>query len=66
MSAGQYLGLCGNSGLSYAPHIHYHLQNSATIFTGDGLPIQFISFNSDEKYIEKGEMEFGTFVKNEE
>ena len=61
---GQYLGLCGNSGLSYAPHIHYHMQNSGTIFSGDGLPVQFKSFYSDEKYIETGEMEYGKYVQN--
>ncbi|HEX4775045.1 MAG TPA: M23 family metallopeptidase [Candidatus Saccharimonadales bacterium] len=28
VKAGQKLGLCGNSGNSSEPHIHYHLQNS--------------------------------------
>ncbi|MSU58964.1 MAG: DUF3887 domain-containing protein [Pedosphaera sp.] len=37
---GQVLGLCGNSGNSSEPHIHYHLQNSAV--TQDGLGIKCV------------------------
>jgi murein DD-endopeptidase MepM/ murein hydrolase activator NlpD len=35
--AGQLLGLCGNSGHSTEPHIHFHLQNSPAVFQGTGL-----------------------------
>ena len=33
---GQFLGLCGNSGNSSEPHLHFHLQNSATLQDGIG------------------------------
>ncbi len=28
VTTGQPLGMCGNSGVSFAPHLHYHLQDS--------------------------------------
>jgi murein DD-endopeptidase MepM/ murein hydrolase activator NlpD len=27
LKSGQFIGLCGNSGNSSEPHLHYHLQN---------------------------------------
>ncbi len=51
---GQFLGLCGNSGHAAQAHLHYHLQNSPVIFSGEGLPIQFHSYVADGKEIEKG------------
>jgi murein DD-endopeptidase MepM/ murein hydrolase activator NlpD len=30
---GDKIGRCGNSGTSFAPHLHYHLQNSYTLVT---------------------------------
>lgn len=39
VTAGQPLGLCGNSGNTSEPHVHFHLQNSATPLQGDGLPV---------------------------
>lgn len=41
VAAGQQLGLCGNSGNSSEPHIHYHLQNVPEPLGGEALPIQF-------------------------
>ena len=34
---GQVLGLCGNSGNSSEPHIHYHLQNTPIVQDGTGI-----------------------------
>jgi hypothetical protein len=34
---GQLLGLCGNSGNSSEPHLHYHLQNTPIIQDGTGI-----------------------------
>lgn len=41
VKAGDPIGLCGNSGNTSEPHVHYHLQNSATPLKGDGLPVFF-------------------------
>lgn len=38
---GQLLGLCGNSGNSSEPHLHYHLQNSPRLQDGVGIRCVF-------------------------
>ena len=38
---GQRLGLCGNSGNSSEPHLHYHLQNTEIVQDGTGIPCFF-------------------------
>jgi hypothetical protein len=55
IKGGQLLGLCGNSGHSSEPHLHYHLQNSPVMFQGEGLPAQFAKYQADGKTVERGE-----------
>jgi len=38
---GQTIGLCGNSGNSSEPHLHYHLQNTPIIQDGTGIKCYF-------------------------
>jgi len=38
---GQFIGLCGNSGNSSEPHLHYHLQNTPIIQDGTGIKPYF-------------------------
>ncbi len=38
---GQLIGLCGNSGNSSEPHLHYHLQNTPIIQDGKGIKCIF-------------------------
>ena len=38
---GQVIGLCGNSGNSSEPHLHYHLQNTPIIQDGTGVKCCF-------------------------
>lgn len=52
---GQRLGLCGNSGNSSEPHLHYHLQTGARFGAGDGLPAQFLRYEADGELVERGE-----------
>jgi hypothetical protein len=63
VKAGQTLGLCGNSGNSSEPHLHYHLQNSGVFFKGDGLPAQFLDYVADGKAVERGEPRKGQQVR---
>jgi murein DD-endopeptidase MepM/ murein hydrolase activator NlpD len=41
VAKGQVIGLCGNSGNSSEPHIHYHLQNTPVIQDGTGIKCLF-------------------------
>ena len=41
VTKGQVLGLCGNSGNSSEPHLHYHLQNTPVIQDGTGIKCLF-------------------------
>ncbi len=55
VKAGQKLGLCGNSGNTDQPHLHYHLANAADLVQADGLPAQFQHYVADGKQVERGE-----------
>lgn len=48
---GDLLGLCGNSGNTSEPHIHYHLQDEPIMYRATGLPAQFrrITVNGETK-----------------
>lgn len=39
--AGEVLGLCGNSGHSTEPHIHFHVQDRPNFYWAAGLPVRF-------------------------
>jgi murein DD-endopeptidase MepM/ murein hydrolase activator NlpD len=41
VSQGQVLGLCGNSGNSSEPHLHFHVQDKATLQDGVGITPYF-------------------------
>jgi murein DD-endopeptidase MepM/ murein hydrolase activator NlpD len=55
VEAGAPIGLCGNSGNSAGPHLHYHLQNTPVFAKGDGLPAQFRNYTSSGRFVESGE-----------
>lgn len=64
IAAGDVLGLCGNSGNSSEPHIHFHLQNGINIADADGLPITFQDFVEDNKSISSGQLKAHITVAN--
>lgn len=47
VQAGQIIGRCGHSGHSSEPHLHFHVQDSANLFRGMGLPITFHDIEID-------------------
>ena len=49
VTQGQVIGLVGNSGHSTEPHIHFHLQDRPSFWTGIGLPIKFYDYNIVEQ-----------------
>ena len=55
IAPGELLGLCGNSGNSSEPHLHFHLQTTAVYSKGEGLPAQFQNYVADGKPVDRGE-----------
>lgn len=53
---GDVLGLCGNTGNTSEPHIHYHLQDGPLMYKANGLPIQFPKVIVDGKLKENIEL----------
>ena len=41
VKAGHVIGRCGNSGNSIEPHLHFHMQTSATLERGDPVEVRF-------------------------
>lgn len=62
VAAGQELGRCGNSGNSSEPHLHFHLQTTPDLGTGEGLPAAFRHYTADGKPVAKGEPLRGQIV----
>lgn len=52
---GQPLGLCGNSGNTSEPHLHFHVQDRKEFGKGNGKPVFFSDYLSDGKPIDRGE-----------
>ncbi len=55
---GQIIGLCGNSGNSSEPHLHYHLQNTPIIQDGTGIKCYFEQVTLLKKGKEKLETDY--------
>lgn len=64
VEAGTLLGRCGNSGNTSEPHLHFHLQDSAQLATGEGLPASFSDYVADVEVIGWGEPVRGQTVTN--
>lgn len=61
---GDILGLCGNTGNTSEPHIHYHLQDEPLIHRATGLPALFKKIIVDGEIQENAEPEKGQKVSN--
>ena len=62
VSSGQVLALCGNSGNSSQPHVHYHLQTGKRFGEGLGLPAFFNGYEADGVPVARGEPQRGQMV----
>ena len=63
VAAGERVGLCGNSGNSSAPHLHYHLQTGPAFGDGVGLPARFRHYLRNGKAMTEGEPVRGDTVE---
>jgi len=64
VAPGDRVGECGNSGNSSEPHLHYHLQTTAILFHGEGLPAFFCDYAADGKTISRGEPIAGETIRH--
>ena len=48
---GQVLGRVGNTGSSAAPHLHFHITNSALLAVSNGVPYEFMGFRLTGKIL---------------
>lgn len=64
VAQGDVLGLCGNSGNTSEPHLHFHLQTTPDLNDGEGLPAQFQNYVADGDPVDRGEPEAGQTVEH--
>lgn len=62
VKTGDVLGLCGNSGNTTEPHVHYHLQDGPDMKTAEGLPAPFVKLIVNGKPVAKAELLKGQTV----
>ncbi|AEQ50739.1 peptidoglycan DD-metalloendopeptidase family protein [Pelagibacterium halotolerans] len=62
IASGDVLGLCGNSGNTSEPHLHFHLQTTPDLMDGAGLPAQFQNYEADGEPVARGEPVRGQVV----
>lgn len=63
VTAGQEIGLCGNSGNTSEPHLHFHMQTSPRLGRGEGLPTQFTNYQADGVLVSRGEPRRGETIQ---
>ncbi|MCW8876294.1 MAG: M23 family metallopeptidase [Kangiellaceae bacterium] len=62
---GEVIGLCGHTGHSSEPHLHFHLQDKADLFKAVGLPIRFHNIAiENQKVASPAEITRGSRVAN--
>lgn len=61
---GQRIGRCGHSGHSSEPHLHFHVQDSADLYFGRGVPVRFGAVSVDGNNVALAQIESGSRVAN--
>jgi murein DD-endopeptidase MepM/ murein hydrolase activator NlpD len=65
VNRGDRLGLCGNSGQTTQPHVHFHLAKSSALNQNLSLPAQFRNYSSNGKNVEIGEPRRGETISRQ-
>ncbi|MGH7128675.1 MAG: M23 family metallopeptidase, partial [Planctomycetaceae bacterium] len=55
LQPGQIIGVCGNSGNTSEPHLHFHLQDEPEFGSGHGLPAYFNHYTANGEPVARGE-----------
>ena len=63
VNAGDVIGLCGNSGNTSEPHIHYHLQDGPVFHEADGLPPKFYDLFVNDVHADTAEVVQGQRIR---
>ena len=63
VARGEELGRCGNSGNTSEPHLHFHLQTTADLSNGEGLPAFFEDYVADGRPVDRGEPLAGQVIE---
>jgi murein DD-endopeptidase MepM/ murein hydrolase activator NlpD len=58
------LGVCGNSGSTTQPHLHFHLQDGPIPFQASGLPVTFVDYVSNGQPVAEGTPVQGELLKH--
>jgi murein DD-endopeptidase MepM/ murein hydrolase activator NlpD len=64
VTAGQRLGLTGNSGNTSEPHLHFHVQDGPKLFEGAGIPAFFDGVCTDAKPAARTSPVHGQFIED--
>ena len=64
VGAGELIGLCGNSGNTTEPHLHFHLQDAPDFGSGEGKPAFFNDYLANGARVSRGEPLRGESVRN--
>lgn len=54
VTEGQMLGRVGNSGNTYEPHLHIHLQDGPKLYVAEGIPLYFQNYRVGDQFVERG------------
>ena len=64
LKVGDWVGLCGNSGNTSEPHLHYHLQSGPRPLESEGYPAFFNDLVIDDQPVVRGEIVKGQRVRS--